>query len=170
MKFGQLTEYNKINIFLEESYTKCCRETIPRRFSEKSKLSKSPDQQPTVLYSLYLLYAKLTQPKDIETITLNIHFYLKTAFLKKQKQIWNQSCCLIFCMIFEEKYSIKCLVAFTSRDIGQYVYCNCFATRFQQWETGLPHKIQKNKIFKNLNLELCPRFKSLPSSILFSLL
>ena len=29
MKFGQLTEYNEINIFLEESYTKCCRETIP---------------------------------------------------------------------------------------------------------------------------------------------
>ena len=39
MKFGQLTEYNIKNIFLEKSYTKCGGETIPRPFSKKSKLS-----------------------------------------------------------------------------------------------------------------------------------
>ena len=44
MKFGQLTEYNKRNIFLEKLYTKCCRKTIPRFFSKKSKLSISPNQ------------------------------------------------------------------------------------------------------------------------------
>ena len=33
MKFGQLTEYNMRNIFLEKSYTKCGGETIPRPFS-----------------------------------------------------------------------------------------------------------------------------------------
>ena len=46
-------------IFLEKSYTKCGVETIPRPFSKKSKLSVSLDQYSKVLYSLFLLYAKL---------------------------------------------------------------------------------------------------------------
>ena len=41
MKFGQLIDYNMTNIFVEESYTKFGRETIPRPFSTKSKLSIS---------------------------------------------------------------------------------------------------------------------------------
>ena len=44
MKYGQLIEYNIRNIFLEKSYTKFGEETIPRPFSEKSKLSISLDQ------------------------------------------------------------------------------------------------------------------------------
>ena len=44
IKFGQLTEYNMKNIFLEKSYTKCGGKTIPRPFSKKSKLSISLDQ------------------------------------------------------------------------------------------------------------------------------
>ena len=32
MKFGQFTEYNMRNIFLEKSYTKCGGETIPKPF------------------------------------------------------------------------------------------------------------------------------------------
>ena len=43
MKFGQLIEYDMINIFLEKSYKKCD-ETIPRPFSKISKLSISLDQ------------------------------------------------------------------------------------------------------------------------------
>ena len=43
------------NTFLEKSYTKCGRETIPRPFSKKSKFSKSLDQQSKVSYSLLLL-------------------------------------------------------------------------------------------------------------------
>ena len=39
MKFGQLRQYYMRNIFLERSYTNCDRETIPRLFSKKSKLS-----------------------------------------------------------------------------------------------------------------------------------
>ena len=39
MKFGQLRQYYMRNIFLEKSYTNCDRETIPRPFSKKSKLS-----------------------------------------------------------------------------------------------------------------------------------
>ena len=59
MKFGQLTEDNMRNIFLEKSYTKYGGETIPRPFSKKSRLSISLDQQFKVLHSLFLLYAKL---------------------------------------------------------------------------------------------------------------
>ena len=44
MKFGQLIEYNVRKIFLEKSYRKCGRETIPRPFSKKSKLNNSLDQ------------------------------------------------------------------------------------------------------------------------------
>ena len=47
------------NIFLEKSYTKCGGETIARPFSKKTKLSISLDQQSKVLYSFFLLYAKL---------------------------------------------------------------------------------------------------------------
>ena len=56
MKFGQLTERNMWNNFLEKSYTKCGGETSPRLFSEKLKLSISLHQKSKVLYSLFLLY------------------------------------------------------------------------------------------------------------------
>ena len=38
MKVGQLIEYNMRNIFLEKSYAKCGRETIPKPFSKKIKI------------------------------------------------------------------------------------------------------------------------------------
>ena len=53
LKFGQLIEYNIRNIFLEKSYTKWGRETIPRPFSKKSKLRISLDQCSKVLYILF---------------------------------------------------------------------------------------------------------------------
>ena len=52
MQFGQLIEYSMRNILLEKSYTKCGRETIPRHFSKKSKLSISLDQYSKV-YTFY---------------------------------------------------------------------------------------------------------------------
>ena len=44
VKFGQLIEYQMMNIFVEKLYTKCAGETIPRPLSKKSKLSISLDQ------------------------------------------------------------------------------------------------------------------------------
>ena len=44
MKFVQLREYNTRNIFVEKSYTKCVKKTIPRPLSKKSKLSISLDR------------------------------------------------------------------------------------------------------------------------------
>ena len=59
MKFDQLVVYDMRNIFLEQSYSKCGRETSLGLFSEKLKLSLSLNQQSKVLYSLFSLYAKL---------------------------------------------------------------------------------------------------------------
>ena len=36
---GHLIEYKRKNFFLEKSYTKCGRETIPKSFSKKLKMS-----------------------------------------------------------------------------------------------------------------------------------
>ena len=60
MKFDQLIEYHMRNVFLEKSYTNYDGETITRPFSRKSKLSISLDQLFKVLYSLFLLHAKLS--------------------------------------------------------------------------------------------------------------
>ena len=40
MKFGQLIEYNMKNIFLEKSYSKYGKETMPRPFSKKVKIER----------------------------------------------------------------------------------------------------------------------------------
>ena len=53
MKFGQLTEYKTRNTFIEKSNTKCGRETIPRPFSKKIKLTILLDQYSKVLYILF---------------------------------------------------------------------------------------------------------------------
>ena len=58
MKYGQLPEYNR-NIFVEKSYANFGGETSPRPFSKKLKLTTSLDQQPKVLYNLFILNAKL---------------------------------------------------------------------------------------------------------------
>ena len=44
MKFDPLVECNMRNTFLEKLYTKCGRETSPKSFSEKLKLSISLDK------------------------------------------------------------------------------------------------------------------------------
>ena len=53
MKFGQLIKYNMRNIFIEKSCPKCGRETIPKPFSKKSKLSVSLDQLSKDLHTLF---------------------------------------------------------------------------------------------------------------------
>ena len=53
MKFGQLIEYDMRNILLEKSYTKRGRETIPKPFFNKSKLSISLDQYSKVLHIFF---------------------------------------------------------------------------------------------------------------------
>ena len=45
--------------FFTKNHTHCGGETSPRPFSEKLKLSIAQDQYSKVLYSLFLLHAKL---------------------------------------------------------------------------------------------------------------
>ena len=52
------------DIFLEKSYTKCGKETIPRPFSKESKLCISPDQYSKVLYILFLFAELRTIESD----------------------------------------------------------------------------------------------------------
>ena len=49
MDFGQMTENNMRNVFIEKSYTKCSGEASPRPFYKKSKLSIPLDQQSEML-------------------------------------------------------------------------------------------------------------------------
>ena len=80
MKFSQLIEYNKKNIFLHKAYIRCVENNIPRLFSKKSKLSHNHGDIISILspwlYSLFLLYVKLT---DIEIVDVKLQttcFYL----------------------------------------------------------------------------------------------
>ena len=70
MKFGQLTEYNLENIFLEKSCTKSGGETNPRPLSKKYNLNISLDQQSKVLYNLFLVYTKLRAIKLLTNLQI----------------------------------------------------------------------------------------------------
>ena len=63
MKLGQLIEYYMRSIFLEKSYRKYDRETIPRHFSEKPKWIISLDQQSEFLFSLFYCISKMMNTK-----------------------------------------------------------------------------------------------------------
>ena len=65
MILGQLMENNKRKIFLKKCYTKCDRETIPKPFSNKSKLSISLGDQCKFLYSLFSLYIQVKSYQNI---------------------------------------------------------------------------------------------------------
>ena len=124
VKFGQLIEHSTRNIFLEILYIKYGGGT-----SRKSKLSISLYQQSEILCSLLLLYVRVNGYWIIWKLRCRTLAFTSWNF-KKRKEVWNQSRCLIFfCMIFEEKYfslwfsskwptKFRCLIAFTSRDIG----------------------------------------------------
>ena len=57
MKFGHLIEHDMRNIFLEKSYIKYGRETIPKPFSKKIKIEYISGASRT-FHSLFLLNAK----------------------------------------------------------------------------------------------------------------
>ena len=89
MKFGQLTEDNMRNIFLEKLYTKYGRETIPRPFSKCSKLSISPDQYSKVIYSyikLYILYQVEDYRKRLKLSCRPLAFTSYKAFSKNKRR------------------------------------------------------------------------------------
>ena len=104
MAFSQLIKRNMKNIFLEKSYTKCSRETSPRPFSNKSKLTISLGQQPKILIAkIYLIvYPSRRLPQYIETnpshrnhgrrekIKLNFYFHM-SLFWDTTKKCENKN-------------------------------------------------------------------------------
>ena len=63
MKFGQSIDYNKRNILLEKSYTKCGGEASSRPFNKKSYMEKYLNQQPETLYSFCYYMSQLLTTK-----------------------------------------------------------------------------------------------------------
>ena len=63
MKFGQSIDYNKRNILLQKSYTKCGGEASPRPFNKKSYMEKYLNQPPETLYSFCYYMSQLLTTK-----------------------------------------------------------------------------------------------------------
>ena len=139
MKFGQLIEHSIRKIFLEKLYTKFGRETIPRLFSKKSKLSISLNQYFKSFIYLVLIVCQVEDYRKWLKLSCSLFAFTSyKAFLKNKKRsgtiinasfpAWNLKkniSVVIFCYLIKLQY----LVAFTSLDIGQYMYCNCLLAR-----------------------------------------
>ena len=76
LKLGQLIEYNKRNIFLEKSHTKCGGEACPRPIHENSTLIISLDQQSEMLQNLFLLYVQMEVYQNLLKLRLITCFCL----------------------------------------------------------------------------------------------
>ena len=117
MKFGQLTEYNMINVFLEKSFTKYGG-TIPRPFPEKSKLNISLVQQSKVLYNLNFIVCHVEGYRNIlKLICRPLASTSSKAFLRNKKMLQNKTKlvpCLIFCIDVKKKY-ISCYILLTDQ-------------------------------------------------------
>ena len=139
MKFGQLIEYNMTKIFLEKSFTECGRETIPRPFSKKSKLSISQNQySKNVIYFVLVVCQVDDYRKWLKLRCSLFTFISNKAFLKTKKRSRTSLPALFSALYLKKNRSViifyyltkfQCLVALTSWDIGQCMYCNCLLTR-----------------------------------------
>ena len=124
MKFGQLIGCYMRNIFLEKSYTKCGGWTSPRSFSEKLKLNILWINSLSFYTVCFYCMQSWGPSKYMKTNLKTTCFYLILSFflhnLKKK----------IFLLLHSIKLTkFHCLVAFTSWDVGQDLYCNCLLTR-----------------------------------------
>ena len=134
MKFGQLIEYDMRKIFLEKLYTKSGRETIPRLFSKKWKLSISLNQYFKSFIYLVLIVCQVEDyRKWLKLSCRPFAFTSYKAFLKNKKRFGTSLPASFSAWFFKKNISVvifyyltkfQCLVAFISWDIGQYVYCN----------------------------------------------
>ena len=90
IKLDHLIEY-KYKIFVEKSYTKCGRETIPIPFSKISKPSNLWINSRLSFISIICFYSMPSWGLStlFETKLLTTCFYLLLGFFKKQKEVWN---------------------------------------------------------------------------------
>ena len=85
---SQLKQCNMTNIFLENSYTKCGEETIPRPFfKKKSKLNISLDHLSIVLYNLFWLGSKWRAIKIYWNSAAYHLLYLRLSLFFKKKAL-----------------------------------------------------------------------------------
>ena len=104
-------EYNIRNRFLEKSYTKWDGEAIPRPLSKIQNWAYLWISSLKCYTVSFYCMPSWGLSKDIETKPQTTSFYLIKSFFKKQKEVWNKSPCLIFCINFVEKY-FSCYIFF----------------------------------------------------------
>ena len=104
MKFGQLIwETLTGETFFLKNHTQ---NVVIKLFAHcflKSKLSISLNQHIKNFIVCFYCMQSWGLSKDIETKHQTTSFTSYKAF-KNQKEVWNESPCLIFCITFEEKY------------------------------------------------------------------
>ena len=124
MKFGQLIEFNRRNIFLQKSGRKWGRETSSR------PLFMTLKQKVCSLVSITSIVLNLAYNKN--KLYENLEYWsrdiLNFDFLENGLEI-------VFPPHSVYGFSgNKLFIAFTSWDIGQYVYCNCLFPRLRRYK------------------------------------
>ena len=140
------------------------RESNPRPFSEKTKLSIYLDKKSQILYSLFLLFVQVDDYQNILKLRYwPLSFNSDKAFLKSKTGLEPLSLPSFLHdflrKIFLTRYVLLTdqILLYDSWDIGQYMYCNLFpnwwypkfwnldfySSRFPKWA---------KKLDKNLNI------------------
>ena len=134
MKFGQLIEYNTKNIFLEKSYTKL----FPDPFLKNQNWAYLWISSVNFYTACFYWLPCWELSTYIETKLQTTYFSFLSSFFKNKKRSGTSLPASfsawfltknIFLVMFYYLTKFHCLAAFTSWDIGQYVYCNCLLTR-----------------------------------------
>ena len=137
MRICQLIEIKMRNIFFEKTYTKCGGEAIPRPFSKNQSWAYLWINSLKFYTVCFYCNPSWGLSKYIGTKLQTTCIYLIKTFLKNKKRsgtilpvsfsVWflKKNISLV---IFYYLTKFKCLVVFTSWDIGQYVYRNCLLT------------------------------------------
>ena len=137
IKFGQLIEDKMTNVFLKKWYTKRGGETSPRPFSKNSKLRSTEIWN--FIQFVFIVCPSRVLLKYIKPKVLTTCFYLVESFFLKKNRYRTSLPASFYASVLKKNishvifYSLtksQCLIAFTSWDIGQYVYCNCFLPSF----------------------------------------
>ena len=159
---GQLIEYKIRNIFLEKSYSKYDEKTNPRPFSKKSKLSIFLDQLFKVLHDLYLLYVQVEGYRKILKLRCTPPAFTSYKSVLNMKKWSGTSLPASFSAWFLKKNISKfhCLIAFTSRNVGQYVYCNCLLTRLWHHKIWISFRSFLVQSFPHITKKSGQKFKN----------
>ena len=135
------------NIFLEKSCTKCGGQTISGPFSRDMlhfycnidmNWNQNWAYSRSIFYSFMcfaFIVCQVEGYRDRLELSCRPLALPHLKLFQKIKRGLEPVSLFISCMIFEEKYfcffyltKFQCLVVFTSWDIGQYVFCNCWLT------------------------------------------